>query len=259
MPLIALEIKDDIGTITLCHDAKRNALSSPLIAEAIVALETCRRENVRVVVLRARPGARVWSAGHDISELPRFGRDPLGYNDPLEQLIRAVREFRAPVIAMIEGSVWGGACELAICCDIPIGGPGASFCITPAKIGVPYNPAGILRLMHEVDTSVVKEMFFTAAPMPASRALQVGILNHVVPLEELERFTYEMAASITALAPLSVAVAKEQIRLLSNAHPLAPETFERIQGLRQTVYDSVDCREGINAFLEKRKPVWTGR
>jgi len=159
---------------------------------------------------------------------------------------------------MVEGSVWGGACELVLSSDIPVGAPNATFAITPAKIGVPYNPAGLLRIMNEVDTSVVKEMFFTARPITAERALQVGVLNHLVPFDQIEGFTFEMARAIAALSPLSISVLKEQVRLLSNARPLSPETFERIQGLRRRVYDSKDYQEGIQAFKEKRQPRWTG-
>jgi methylmalonyl-CoA decarboxylase len=259
MSLIVLDIQDRIATITLNNDSKRNALSSALIAEAISAFTDCAARKVRVAILRANHGAKVWSAGHDVNELPRSGRDPLAYNDPLERLIRAVREFKAPVIGMVEGGVWGGACELVVACDIPIASPTATFAITPARIGVPYNPAGLLRLMNECDASVLKEMLFPAQPISAARALAVGMLNHVVPAEKIEHFTTEIATSIAALAPLSISVIKEQIRLLSNARPLAPETFERIQGLRQVVYESDDYREGITAFLERRPPQWTGK
>ncbi|MCC7539752.1 MAG: methylmalonyl-CoA decarboxylase [Deltaproteobacteria bacterium] len=259
MTLTISEMRDRVGTITLAHDDKRNALSSALIDELIADLDGFAARKVRAVVLRAKPGASVWSAGHDVSELPRSGRDPLAYSDPLERAVRGVRHFPAPVIAMIEGSVWGGAVELALSCDILIGTPTASFAITPAKIGVPYNPAGILRLMTAVDAGLlVKEMFFTARPIAAERALQVGMLNHVVPGATIEEFTYEMAHHVCTLAPLSIAVIKEQIRLLAEAHPLSPETFERIQGLRRIVYDSDDYAEGISAFLEKRKPQYRG-
>jgi methylmalonyl-CoA decarboxylase len=258
MPLVLSALQDGIGTVTLNHDAKRNALSSALIAELIEALAEFGRAKARCVILRARPGARVWSAGHDVGELPRSGRDPLAYDDPLEQAIRAVREFPAPVIAMVEGGVWGGACELVICCDIPVGAPSATFAVTPAKIGVPYNAAGLLRIMNEVDLSVLKEMCFTGRPINAERALAVGILNHLVPAAELEPFTITLARTVTELSPLSISVMKEQMRLLANARPLSPETFERIQGLRRRVYDSADYKEGITAFLEKRPPRWTG-
>jgi methylmalonyl-CoA decarboxylase len=258
MSLILSDYHDGIGILTFNHDAKRNALSSALIGELIAGFEDFSAKKARVAIVRARPGAKVWCAGHDVAELPRSGRDPLAYNDPLERAIRAVREFPAPVIAMIEGGVFGGAVELALCCDIPIGAPSASFAITPARIGVPYNPAGILRIMNEVDLSVAKEMLFTARPLDAQRALQVGVLNHLVPVAELEAFTLDMAHAISELSPLSIAVMKEQVRLLGNARPLSPETFERIQGLRRRVYDSHDYQEGISAFMEKRKPRWTG-
>ncbi|MBI4618265.1 MAG: methylmalonyl-CoA decarboxylase [Planctomycetes bacterium] len=259
MSLVLLDAEPPVATLTLNHDEKRNALSCALISELTEALAICREREVRSVVLRARKGVKVWSAGHDISELPKNGRDPLAYNDPLEQAIRAVREHPAPVIAMVEGSVWGGACELVICCDLAIAAPTATFALTPARLGVPYNAAGVLRIMNEVDLSTVKEMFFTGRPISAERALASEVINHLVPAEELESFTYEMAGAITQMSPLSIAVAKEQIRLLSDARPLSPEAFERIQGMRRTVYDSGDYREGIRAFMEKRPPRWTGR
>jgi methylmalonyl-CoA decarboxylase len=259
MPLIITSLDDSIGTIMFNHPATRNSLSSALLEELIEAFQAFARSKVRAVVLRAEPGVKVWSSGLHIEELPVSGRDPLSYNDPLEQALREIQHSPAPVIAMVEGSVWGGACDLSFTCDIAIGCPSASFAITPAKIGVPYNSSGIMHFMNVVGPRIAREMFFTAQPIGADRALQVGILNHLVPTEELEPHTYDLARQIARNSPLAISVIKEQLRLLSNSHPLSPETFERIQGLRRSAYDSADYQEGKNAFFAKRRPVFTGK
>lgn len=258
MSLIATELKDNVGTITFNNPKQRNVLSKVMIEEIMHALGALEKGKMRVLVLRAPRGSKVWSSGHDVNELPLPGRDPLSYHDPLVTVLRSIQNLPVPVIAMIEGSVWGGACDLALSCDILIGGETASFCMTPAKIGVPYNVSGILHFINIMGVNIAKEMFFTAQPLSAEQARKAGILNHLVDNAKLEEFTYEMAARITRNSPLSIAVIKEQIRLLASAHPMSPLTFERVQGLRRTVYDSRDYAEGIRAFMEKRPPVFEG-
>jgi methylmalonyl-CoA decarboxylase len=212
-----------------------------------------------VAILRASAGAKVWSAGHDVSELPAERRDPLGWDDPLRHLIREIEQFPAPVIAMVEGGVWGGACETVLACDLIVAAPGATFAVTPAKLGVPYNVSGMLTFLNAADLRIVKEMVFTAKPISAERAERLGMINYLVPAQELESFTLDLARTIASNAPLSIAVMKEQLRILAGAHPMSPQGFERVQGLRRLVYDSDDYREGIRAFLEKRVPVFQGR
>jgi methylmalonyl-CoA decarboxylase len=256
-----LETKMDgaIGTLVLDHPEKRNALSRQLVDAVVETLSRFTRERVRVVVLRAPPGTKVWSSGHDVEELPEGGRDPLGWDDPLRYLVRAIEECPAPIIAMIEGGVWGGACEVAFACDLIIAAPNATFAVTPARLGVPYNVSGMLTFLNACSLRVAKEMAFTAKPISAERAERLGIINHIVPIEQLELFTYEMAREIVENAPLSVSVMKEQLRMLAGAHPMSPRRFERVQGLRRIVYDSEDYAEGIRAFKEKRKPRFLGR
>ncbi len=258
MSLITTRQEGAIGTITLDNPAKRNALSEALIEEIIAALGEFRTHRARVVVLRARPGVQVWSAGHDVGELPTGGRDPLGWDDPLRNLIREIEIFPAPVIAMIEGGVWGGACETVFACDLIVAAPDATFAVTPAKLGVPYNVSGMLTFLNATSMRIVKEMAFTATPVGAERAERLGMINYVVAAAELETFTYEFAGRIAQNAPLSIAVMKEQLRILAGAHPMSPQGFERVQGLRRIVYDSRDYKEGIRAFLEKRRPTFTG-
>ena len=177
MPLIAARLDAPIGTITLNNAKKRNALSESVIQEVIAALADFRERKARVVVLRAQPGVKVWSAGHDVGELPMGGRDPLGWDDPLRLLIREIEIFPAPVIAMIEGGVWGGACETVFACDLIIAAPDATFAVTPAKLGVPYNVSGMLTFLNATSMRIVKEMAYTAMPVGAERAERLGMIN----------------------------------------------------------------------------------
>jgi methylmalonyl-CoA decarboxylase len=256
--MIKAEIVENFGVLTLDNAQKRNCLSAALIEELVAEMEKMRQARVRVLILRAPAGSKTWSAGHDVRELPTSGKDPLTYNDPLRCVVREIQEFPAPVIAMVEGGVWGGACEMVMSCDLVIAAENTTFAITPAKLGVPYNISGVLNFSKNVSQVIVKELLFTAQPITAQRAEQVGIVNHVVTAEELEAFTYNISRTIAQNSPLVISVLKEELRVLSQAYPLMPNTFERIQGLRRDVYNSGDYHEGVNAFFDRRKPVFTG-
>jgi methylmalonyl-CoA decarboxylase len=182
--LVRIDIRDAVGIITLDHPRQRNALSRQLVDEIVAALADFGRRRLRVVVLRAAAGSTVWSAGHDVHELPDTGRDPLGWDDPLRYLIREIENFPAPVIAMVEGSVWGGACETVFACDLVIAAPNATFALTPARLGVPYNVSGMLTVLNASNMRIAKEMAFTAKPIGAERAERLGMINHLVPAEE---------------------------------------------------------------------------
>jgi methylmalonyl-CoA decarboxylase len=247
-----------VGVITLDDQHKRNAIAAQMASSVVAALGSLRAQDMRAIVLRAAPGMNVWSAGHDIDELPRGGRDPLGYNDPLEGLLRAVRSFPMPVIAMVHGSVWGGALDLVLSCDLVVADETASFAITPANLGLPYNITGLLHFLGRLPVNLIKEMFFTAAPLDARKARECLIVNHLVASDRLESFTLELAATMATKSPLAIAVIKEQLRVLSDYQPIAAQVYERVQGLRREAYDSSDYLEGLNAFTQKRPPIFRG-
>ncbi len=258
MPLIITSIKNRIGTLQFNHDDKLNCLSHALMDELMSGLHSFSAGECNVLVIRAASGVRVWSAGHDINELPAPRRDPLSYGDPLETLLRNIQDCAVPVIAMVEGSVWGGACDLCCSCDMVIAAEGSTFAMTPAKVGIPYNASGLIHFVNHIGLNKAKEMFYTARPTTVREALANGFVNHEVKAVDLESFTYELAASIAANAPLAVRAIKAQFRLLTRGNLIDAETAERIQGIRRKVYDSEDYAEGIRAFKEKRKPQFKG-
>jgi len=256
--VVMTDVVGQVGIITLADRGKRNAIGAEMASRVTAALASLRARQVRAIVLRAAPGMDVWSAGHDIGELPPGQRDPLGYDDPLEELIRAIRTFPAPVVAMVHGTVWGGALDLVLSCDLAVADETASFAITPANLGLPYNITGLLHFQGRLPINVIKEMFFTAAPIDARKAKEWLLVNHLVPWDRLESFTLELAATMATKSPLAIAVIKEQLRVLSDYQPIAAQVYERVQGLRRRAYDSSDYLEGLEAFAQKRQPIFRG-
>lgn len=248
-----------VGTLILNHEEKLNCLSHLLMDQLMSGMDKLVHDGVNVIVLRANKGVKVWSAGHDINELPEPRRDPLSYGDPLETLLRHIQDCPVPVIAMVEGTVWGGACDLCCSCDMVIATDGSTFAMTPAKIGIPYNASGLMHFVNHIGLNKAKEMFFTARPTSVTEAWNNGFVNHHVPADDLERFTYDLAVRIAKNAPLAVRAIKAQFRLLTRGALIDAETAERIQAIRRKVYDSADYAEGIKAFKEKRSPVFRGK
>ena len=258
MGKINSEFVDGIGTITLNNDEKRNRLSPEILKILIFELDKMKENKARVVILRANKGAKIWSAGFDITSLPDPGTAPLSYFDPLQPLLGKIQKLPCPVIAMIDGSVWGGACDMSFVCDLIVATGKATFAITPAKIGVPYNSSGIIHFINTVGMQLAKQMFYTAKPVSAERLYSLGVINYLTNSEEIEHFTYELANTIKENSPLAMSVIKEQIRIFGNSYSISPESYEAIENLRTNAYNSKDYIEGKQSFIEKRKPNFIG-
>lgn len=247
-----------VATVTLSNPTKRNALSHWVLEAITAACEVCERERMRVMILKTMLQHGTWSAGHDIGELPLDGTDPLAHGSALEAAIAALRHAPFPVIAQVQGSVWGGAVETVVSCDIVVADESARFAMTPANIGLPYNTAGLLHFTDRLGISAIKTMFFTAQPVEAEDALRLGLIDQLVPSERIEAQTRELAMHIAGKAPLAIAAVKEQLRVLSDMRALPASALGRISEIRRRAYQSPDFREGIEAFREKRPAVFSG-
>lgn len=254
---------DDIGNVrrlTFSDPQRRNALSAALLESLIEALEEAARKRARVVLLTTDPVQGVWSAGHDIAELPTGERDPLMWDNPLEQALRAIRDAPFPVIAAVDGSVWGGACDLVITCDLVVATSSSQFAITPARLGIPYNTEGVAHFLSALPVHVVKEMFFTGDPINALRAAELGIVNRLASeSDELAEVAETVASRIASLAPLAIQAIKAEINTLSGARHLTSDEFERLNDARMRAWTSRDYREGLAAFRERRAARFEGQ
>ncbi|MDQ1238683.1 MAG: Methylmalonyl-CoA decarboxylase [Thermodesulfobacteriota bacterium] len=245
---------NNIGIVTMNNPHQANCLSSELVAGILNALDEFERTGVRVVILRAYPNALVWSAGHNMKDIPLDGQDPLTWNIPFERLLHRVRGFPVPVIGMIEGTVWGGACDLAMTCDMLVGASSVTFAITPAKIGLPYNAAGLTHFLGVLPLHIIKGMLFTAEQLSAEEAFRFGLLNRMVEPEDLENATFQIAETIASRAPKVIRLLKVELRKLTDGPAINPDDFEEIQQLRREAYRSKDFSEGVHAFFDRRTP-----
>jgi methylmalonyl-CoA decarboxylase len=259
---IHVDVDQAVATVTIDNREKRNALGPPLIAEIIdtfVDLED--RDDVRCVVLTGA-GEKSFSSGFDITYHQRhYGEGPEveGEEADFADMVEHVKDFDYPVVAMINGGTFGGSMSLIASCDLRIAVDEAQFGITPAKLGMIYGGDAIGEIMAHVGPANVKEFLFTAQFVDADRAYDMGLLNDVVPREELETRTYEMANAIAGNAPLSLIGMKKIVRALMEKDTLTEAERVWAQEMEEEAEASHDHEEGVRAFMENRDPEFEGR
>ncbi len=259
--LVNVTIEDRICFIEMNNPKKLNCLSEKMCFDIVDGIKYGYKNECVAIVIKAQCSHGVWSAGHDIHELPQDGSDPLAYDVPMERVLHHVQEVAIPVIACVNGTVWGGACDLCLSCDMIVASDNATFAITPAKIGIPYNASGIMHFVNQLGLNKAREMFFLATPIEANDALNVGLINRVTTIDQLDQVLEEhFLAPLRRNSVMSISAIKRQFRILSNSSSAIPsEAFERINAYRRRVYKGDDYLEGINSFLEKRAPKFTGK
>ena len=183
-------------------------------------------------------------------------RDPVAEDCPLPLLLKEIEDYPGIVIAMIHGSVWGGAAELVAACDLAYGDMTASFAVTPAKIGLPYSCKGLLRFINKTGIAIAKELFYTAAPVSAMRAKETGLINWLAEnsdFSELKNLTFEKANSIAKLSPAILKSLKEEFRLFERKE-FSEKDILVFSKIRNIAFESGDFEKGVKAFLSKTVP-----
>ncbi len=249
-----------VGVLSIDNPARRNALDLGMwTAIPRLVAELAGDDSVRVVVLRGA-GTLAFAAGADISEFSTVRASAEGgraYEAANLAAFDAVARCPKPVIAMIRGFCLGGGLGLALACDLRIAAQGAVFGIPAGRLGVGYPPAALAYAVGAIGPMRAKELFFTARRIDAAEADRLGLLTRLVPEDQLEQDTFAMANAIAGNAPLTLRAAKAGIDAAAHL-PGAPSAAE-LQALAAACFDSEDYREGRNAFLEKRDPVFRGR
>jgi enoyl-CoA hydratase/carnithine racemase len=252
---LLVEARAGVAYLTLNRPEKRNALSRELLAGLPAALDDIAADSAaRVVVLAATGPA--FCAGHDLGEMVGCSQD--AYRDLFQlcsDVMLRLRQLPQPVIARVHGLATAAGCQLVAACDLAVAAETASFATPGVKIGL-FCTTPMVPLVRAVPAKVALEMLLTGQPISARRALEVGLVNRVVPAGELDAAVQEYADAILASSPLTVRLGKaafyDQLALDERAAYVRATAVMTDNALRR------DAQEGMTAFLHKRRPEWTG-
>lgn len=260
--LLSLQ-RDRVGVITFDRPQRHNALTPAMLVELHAVLDRWAKDGeVRAVVITGA-GDKAFSAGFDILAIPtdvtKESARRLRSSNPLELGLRSVKQFPYPTIAMLNGHCFGAALNLALCCDLRIGVDDIAVGMPPARLGVVYPPDGIAQFASVLGMARAREVFFTGRTYRASEVKEMGLVERLVPRAELAANTFALAEEIVANAPLALRGMKRVLGLVESAATLAGEARKEAEALVAEALQSDDAKEGQKAFVEKRKPRFTGR
>jgi enoyl-CoA hydratase/carnithine racemase len=257
---LLVEVTGPVATVTFNNPARRNALSAEMLAALPGLLAALNADgDVRVVVVTGA-GDKAFMSGADISEFAARRTAPAdraAFDRGQAALSDAWASVDKPVIAMIRGFCLGGGLLTALHADIRVASDDSQFGIPAAKLGLGYAFSGVTALMSLVGPARAAEILFSARRFTAAEALQMGLVNQVVPADDLRETVLGLAEAIAANAPLTVAAVKVAIREASR--PAQERDLARVNAMVEACFRSADYLEGQRAFAEKRPPAFTGQ
>ncbi len=253
-------VEDGVGWITFNQPNKRNAVSFAMW-QAIpqIIIDFASSDDVRVVVMRGA-GDKAFVSGADISEFEEVRNTPeqiVVYEKATSAANAALITLDKPLIAMIRGFCIGGGMAIALSADLRITADDGEFGVPAAKLGLGYGYGGIKELMNIVGPSFAKEIFFTGGRFSASDAETMGLVNRVVPVDDLESSVTALAKTIADNAPMTIKAAKAAV----NEGTKNPDErdLDSVAAMVEACFNSEDYKEGRRSFMEKRKPQFQGR